>query len=777
MVSRRRCPRPSGCNAGGHVRLVRWLRFLLLIWAATWAELLLCHAVVPEFPKPTTSWGNLHTLPIFHCEEHYPRMVNGSRGLDYKSAGPGARHVTRHIVLGAHTCAVPLGDLSAINGSLVRQRDGNITVGSEVVRKDRTATLRTADLVRGRYVQDTQYFPQARDGGGPTDALFPSTRHGLVYEAALGRTLALQRNSYAGSVYRVTRLYDVLAVSRLTLGVCMDPGCTHTAAVDTVGGGVSNWGRPGKYEEDDAHKVVLLTMPTAKSGSRATVSMMDSAVLSLGYRAMVDRGWLSRPPADGGVHAWPLSGLLILFRPRSSTEAIPGALTSRHYAFGGNHTADKDNEDPSMWLQSLAYILCQSPTRSFLTNPGRMCSGVPPVGGTPPLEGIIEDQRSNVLPGVVPTSPWKINGRRAPESPALPRRLVFRWDVDPYGNVTLEDCGDIGHSFEALRPAWLAGATSREINPASSDEVALGRSLGGSCLSTIADGAGKFQAQARLYSVGTPPQDFGEVDAVARELAQEYVVEAFGVDPPGAPSSTAAILLAVIVILPEALGVAVLAVEPRRWNRRAAAVLVLVFATGAISMAGIVYQAVEEVRGAAWRAGTVRDQVAVEVPTAVNDARHAAVQDRTLTGLLIVRSETTFVVARTGFRPGLVVWVAAGTAACYAALSIAAGVAAGVAARRQRTGMHVVQTGGGRQGGGAAAAAAEAAAARATARGGGGGVIVAARGSLNRTQFYSGARYRTSRQQTRLFSINVRLCGSGSRDFARNGWNTRARRS
>jgi len=33
--------------------------------------------------------------------------------------------------------------------------------------------------------------------------------------------------------------------------------------------------------------------------------------------------------------------------------------------------------------------------------------------------------------------------------------------------------------------------------------------------------------------------------------------------------------------------------------------------------------------------------------------------------------------------------------------------------------------------------------------------FVAARGSLNRTPFYSGARYRTSRQQTRFYSIHV----------------------
>jgi len=55
--------------------------------------------------------------------------------------------------------------------------------------------------------------------------------------------------------------------------------------------------------------------------------------------------------------------------------------------------------------------------------------------------------------------------------------------------------------------------------------------------------------------------------------------------------------------------------------------------------------------------------------------------------------------------------------------------------------------------------------------------IVAARGSLNRTRFYSDARYRTSSQQTRFCSINVRVLSSGSRDCARNGRNRQGTRA
>lgn len=51
-------------------------------------------------------------------------------------------------------------------------------------------------------------------------------------EARVVEYLTLARNSIGGSVTRVNGQYEVLGVSRLTVGVCVDTLCTAVVAID-----------------------------------------------------------------------------------------------------------------------------------------------------------------------------------------------------------------------------------------------------------------------------------------------------------------------------------------------------------------------------------------------------------------------------------------------------------------------------------------------------------------------------------------------------------------
>lgn len=642
---------------------MRLARALLLAAATTVGAHVSRSTSVPPFPAGNTSIGAFHTLPFLRCETNLPRMADGNRGFLYQ---PDEQGKAVAIPIGKDTCTGPLPDTSTLEAGLADGADGRTVPGSAEAAKHRAAELLTADSVRGRYAENTQYSPLPREGRGATDALFAGTRHGLVHESAIGRALALQRNTYAGAVHRVTGLYDVLAVSRLTAGVCQTKSCVDLSAVDIFGGGGNNFGRRGRACLGHRYggEVPILTVP-AKGGGKAAVSVMDSSALTLGYRAFVDPQWLTRR-----AHSpWKPDALVILFPPVSSEEAAPVSLKFKALQLNSRTKADGDSS--SSWLQSIAYVMCQPPARSFVTNPDRLCAGMQ--SGGPMIASKVDDKRSTMLSKPAPLRTGLVNGRIVPSTARSLRQLGVRWDMDPFPNdsqARLPVCEPVRDASEAYRPEWLKGVGPREINPASVDEVALARNMTSCRLTSPAKVS--ITLCSRLFSLGTPPQDFGRITHEQLQLAQAFNVGAFGVDPPPEPSGVASVLLAIIVVLPEAMAVMAMILDVRRWNRHGIMTLGLVWAAGLVSLSGIIYLASQETTGAAMRAATVRDTLAVELDLEAEVARASAVTDRDLTGLTLLRAETAYVVARTGYRPRMLVGIAAGTSVAYLLLSVAA---------------------------------------------------------------------------------------------------------
>lgn len=124
--------------------------------------------------------------------------------------------------------------------------------------------------------------------------------------------------------------------------------------------------------------------------------------------------------------------------------------------------------------------------------------------------------------------------------------------------------------------------------------------------------------------------------------------------------------------------------EVRRWSRRTGIIFGLLCAAGLVSLSGIVYLSWQEMSGASWRAAAVRDSVAVELNLTTEAARSSAALDRDLSGQLLLRAETTYVVALTGYHPRLLVSIAAGSVIGYLLMVVAGFAAPIIRARVER---------------------------------------------------------------------------------------------
>jgi len=122
------------------------------------------------------------------------------------------------------------------------------------------------------------------------------------------------------------------------------------------------------------------------------------------------------------------------------------------------------------------------------------------------------------------------------------------------------------------------------------------------------------------------------------ERSQVDRCEAFGVGPPGEPASAAAILLSIIVILPEAIAMVVLVMSTGRWACRSYITLFLVLLPGLTSTPSIISLATGQVSGDRWRGATMREHVAVEVGVSMAADRTGAVDLRRITGFPIFRT-------------------------------------------------------------------------------------------------------------------------------------------
>ncbi|KAK1858656.1 hypothetical protein I4F81_001257 [Pyropia yezoensis] len=140
-------------------------------------------------------------------------------------------------------------------------------------------------------------------------------------------------------------------------------------------------------------------------------------------------------------------------------------------------------------------------------------------------------------------------------------------------------------------------------------------------------------------------------------MTQAYDRSTFGVEPPREPADDGSLLLAVIVVLPELVALIVLLLSTQTWRMRDIWVLLFVFLSGCVSMAGIVVLAVWEAQGDGGIAAAVRTE------SSSWDGRRSYP--------FVLRAETLFLCTRTGYRPGLVRGIAIGMAVTYVATSAA----------------------------------------------------------------------------------------------------------
>lgn len=285
--------------------------------------------------------------------------------------------------------------------------------------------------------------------------------------------------------------------------------------------------------------------------------------------------------------------------------------------------------------------------------------------------------------------------------------LGTSWQVT---SIPLEEDQDLtpnGVLVPHERPAWTAAQASastaytgpmpaaleyrgpRELNRQSADEAALAAALHQRQLHVptypTANLDGVELRTPLSWSAWFQP---GPLEADLTSISSAYRAEAFRVPPPEEPVTTAALVLAVTVVLPELVVVAALATRTRPWTRRDFAAALILSAVGLLAVAGLAVQAATEAAGSAWRATATRTEVVAAIPPGpLGNGRTGIPGGLNLSGTVVQEWETLAVVARTGYRPRLV------TATAGVVGTLFVSVAVGVMGR----GVWLARRGGGRR--------------------------------------------------------------------------------
>lgn len=636
-------------------------------------------AAVAAGPAPL---GRLHTLPSLVCDVDAPASRGGGRGFWFTSPSEYDRGGARvWVPRGNGTCDAPFTDTSMME--LEGISTGSSSPGGACVtkRNRRSGSYRSDDLrpkgARWASVRDTQ-LPLSADHGA------------MLFEREAVRILTLMRNSFHGGVARRTGVFDVLAVSRVTLGVCIaSRSCDRAAAALDIASGrffsgsgnadnISSRYSLVTYRDAPPWPPIMTPGPRMPGSAPPTVvhvdapsepveqppvlvSDTDEGLLSLGRSVLADPSRLSLSPA---WHDYLRA--TVVQRLVWGNNALPRGLEeSTRWSLQSGETFEDGiaSTAPTPWLGAIAFVLCGRPAGSFLPNAPRLCGGL--LAATPP-------------PLPTPTAAAStVDGRALPVTPETVKPLSSRsvdWTLESRerDSLPVEGTPNLNLTLRGpyALPCWQAGVGTREVNPDSPDEVGLAERLG----------AITYRFDAPLSEVSPFPYGSyaSEADALVLALSETYDRALFGVDPPEVPSSDAEVVLAVIVVLPELVALVVLLISTRTWRVRDLWVLLFVFLSGLVSMAGIFALAVRESVGDAWRAAAVRREL---------DVPHSTVRN----GDVVVRIERLLVVVRTGYRAGPLWAMAWGMAGTYVAVSM--GVAAAVWGLRRLSARRAVDGG------------------------------------------------------------------------------------
>ncbi|GAB0491663.1 hypothetical protein MMPV_002917 [Pyropia vietnamensis] len=632
---------------------------------ATLAPAGLTPAVIP-FPSPPPGVplvGRFNAPPSLQCRLHPGAAGGASPDPDAVAAPAGASHGTGWVLqanassapifipYAPGTCASPLEDARQFEAlsapaelartwlkpveSVALPSTGNVDAefvweGNAFYAEASTMAIRRG-LV-GTDIRSEWFRPQpcGEAAGNPLPGLA-----GLVCEADLTRMLTLQRNHWYSLLRRERGVFDVLAVTRITSGVALDGKAHVVAALDAL----SAWGGPRS-----GARVSVVTY-TTRDGVIRPVLVGETALLSLGRGVFADPSWLGGATFPRGPAA------------RVVLDRMPGKnkLTWSLWDPAGMPTSSTNS---SQWLQRLASVLCRPPASSFVLDL-TLCDGVEP----PRPSG-----RGTALAG----------GRRVADTVGVGAghfvgftQDVVWWVLKPRpGPPTAPPCpaafDNLDGSMAPWQPIWLLGRGSRELHTA------------------LPGGEAEAHLAARISSCTssrTRPELLGrvrmtwDVGVMTTDLSQRYRRDLFRKDPPADPVSNVQVLLAALVVLPEAAAALLLLIQLwgrrtplRHWYGREGLSYALVLITGAAVLIGISYLDKQEHAGHAWRAATVR----LDTRLSVNKTEEEF-EDRDpyrYGGRIVTYGETLFLLARTGYRPQQTRSLLIGSVTMYAALTV-----------------------------------------------------------------------------------------------------------
>jgi len=541
-------------------------------------------------------------------------------------------------------------------------------------------------------------------------------------EAMVFGALAMGRNVLGGNVQRQVGVYDLLAVSVQRLGVCIDEWCTSVVAVDTtrpsvpitscnsastMDGGNGTRSSNGTPSDDCSTTNVPIITHVGPDGVERPVHMASSELLALGRGMMGSPSWFRRASATfhlGGQLT--LRGPTLLV-PQASNKGLLSIQNGEETTqwdlngtvLGGPFSSDSGSlpatPTSTPFLAHLATLLCAGSLHSFLISPSA-CDGIRPWGRVRRASGLVEVEGNIMDAGVWAGSgklEWKITPSMvtpvtaddAPESgPSLPYlRPAWKSGELPFDTVTV--LGTENASNVQVVPHELVGRSSREVNPLSVEEADLAASLfqrqlvvptsivaaarSSSSVSTDLD----MDAASTVNNLVRTPGATIELTRELDRLSHAYDRRVFQEEHPAPPVSTADLVLAIIVVVPELGALLVLLLTTERWGRAALLGFSTIVVLGAVSISGVLALASQEAAGAAWRARSTR--TATHAAFASGDAVNEW-GNPTLAGTLVVVDKSFLLLGPTMYRPVQIWRVAA--VVCGAYIVSAAAMAARV---------------------------------------------------------------------------------------------------
>lgn len=400
-------------------------------------------------------WGAAHTLCSLQCELRDPASFTV---LDV----PVARNDS--------VCHSPV-DTASLPGGL----DGN-----EVYPGQRQLSVRVRRVAgrsgrpSGSLERDTVY--DALPMGRLACAGENGHSRRLVGEPRVADFLTLTRASIGGAVMRVNGQYEVLGVTRFTVGVCADTRCTAVVAVDMAAPStaVPCGGAPALGVACAFGGTPVLTY-TGTDGVARPVGVGRHDLLSLGRAVLGRHDWLG----VAAVAALRVTSEVRVLNPQATllpAGAVPPAFTDTVHRLNdtpltllSGGAAPRPASGGTIWLDAVAWVLCAGRWHVYARD-AAVCDGVAlfiPTRQaqldreTVTLPGLLEEGTGAWLRTVWLMVPDVVTRASAPADAPV-------WVPGPTVDTTVT-------AAEGPRLPFLTARGLRELNPNSAEERALAR--------------------------------------------------------------------------------------------------------------------------------------------------------------------------------------------------------------------------------------------------------------------------------------------------------------